>query len=97
MVATEQSTVETRASDRAKYLSGLAWHVGVFVIVNAFFWTLDLALGQSGAQWSFWITAAWGLALAFHALAYLIDGRQLEQRKTQQYLDEETRTTTQPK
>lgn len=97
MVTTEQTTPETRASQRAKYLMGLVWHVGAFVILNAFFWILDLALGQGGVQWAFWITAAWGFALAFHVLAYFIDGRQLERRKSLQYLDEETRTTTQPK
>ncbi len=55
------------------------------MIINIFFWLLD-AMGPAGVNWAFWITATWGFALAFHALAYLIDGRQLEQRKTRQYL-----------
>ena len=78
---------EVQARKRAKYLSGLVWHAGTFVIINVFFWLLD-AMGAGGVNWAFWITAAWGLALAFHGLAYLVDGRQLEERKTQQYLDE---------
>ena len=41
-----------------------------------------------GVNWSFFITAAWGFALAFHALAYFIDGRQLGDRKTAEYLAE---------
>lgn len=85
----EVHTPQDRAHERAKYLSGLVWHVGAFVIVNAFFWILDLTIGAGGIQWAFWITLFWGLALAFHALAYVVDGRQLEVRKTQQYLDEE--------
>ncbi|MDY6808671.1 hypothetical protein GIY30_05200 [Gordonia sp. HNM0687] len=75
------------ARRRARYLTGLLWHIGVFVIINAAFWALDLALGAPGAQWAGWITAIWGFALAFHVLAYLIDGRQLEDRKTRKYLD----------
>lgn len=85
----EAHTPEERAHDRAKYLSGLVWHLGAFVIVNAFFWILDLTIGAGGIQWAFWITLFWGFALAFHVLAYVVDGRQLEVRKTQQYLDEE--------
>ena len=87
MAKREPLTPEERARDRAEYLAGLIWHAGTFVIINAFFWFLDLWGGQ-GINWSIWITAAWGLAVAFHALAYLVDGRQLEDRKTEQYLAE---------
>jgi hypothetical protein len=74
-----------RAQRRAKYLTGLMWHAGAFLIINAFFWVLDLVVGQDGLQWSFWITIFWGVALAFHALAYLVAGRQVEERKAQEY------------
>jgi hypothetical protein len=74
---------------RAKYLTGLVWHAGAFVIINAFFWLLDLGLGQDGLQWAYWITAVWAFALAFHALAYYVDGRQLESRKTAEYVEEQ--------
>jgi len=60
---------------RARYLTGLMWHVGAFLIINTFFWVLDLIIGQSGIQWAFWITLFWGVALAFHVLAYLVVGR----------------------
>jgi hypothetical protein len=82
------STPEQLARKRAKDLSALVWHIGTFLIINAFFWILDLAIGQSGLQWAYWITLFWGLGLAFHVLTYLVQGRQLEERKTQQYLDE---------
>ncbi len=82
-------TRESGAQHRAKYLVGLTWHVGAFLIINASFWLMDLALGQQGVQWAYWITAMWGFALAFHLLAYLVEGRQLEQRKTRQYLEDE--------
>jgi hypothetical protein len=76
------------AERRATYLTGLLWHIGVFLIINGFFWAIDLALGDEGVQWAMWITAIWSFALAFHVLAYLIDGRQVRERKTRQYLDE---------
>jgi hypothetical protein len=80
--------LEARARRRARYLTGLLWHVGAFVIINAFFWLLDLATGPPGIQWADWITLPWGFALAFHALAWFIDGRDLEARRAQQYLDD---------
>ena len=76
------------AERRANYLAGLLWHIGAFVIINAGFWLLDLTVGDDGLDWAPWITAIWGFALAFHVLAYLIDGRQLVARKTRQYLRE---------
>jgi hypothetical protein len=60
---------------RAKYLTGLMWHIGAFLIINAFFWILDAMTGQAGIQWAYWITLFWGFALAFHVLAYLVVGR----------------------
>jgi hypothetical protein len=83
-----ESTDRELAERRAKYLTGLIWHVGAFLIINAFLWLLDLALGQNGLQWAYWITAAWGFALLFHVLAWLIDGRDFEGRRAQHYLDQ---------
>jgi hypothetical protein len=88
---TDVQTPEALARKRAKYLSGLLWHAGTFVIINAFFWILDIALGEGGLDWAFWVTGAWGFALAFHALAYFVDGRQVEERKPQEYLDDARR------
>lgn len=90
MAPTETMSPEARATRRAKYLTGLLWHLGTFVIINTCFWLLDLAGGQ-GINWAYWITGVWGFALAFHALAYLVDGRGMTERKAQQYLDDERR------
>ena len=89
MAKTDTPTAEEMARRRAKYLTGLLWHAGVFVIINAFFWILDLAAGAEGLNWAFWITLFWGFALAFHALAYFVDGRQIEARKAAEYLAED--------
>ena len=87
MAKTDRQNPATRARRRAEYLSGLVWHAGTYLIINAFFWILDV-VGGAGIQWSFWITVGWGLALAFHALAYYVDGRGLEERKAEEYLAE---------
>lgn len=83
---TDHLSDETLAHKRAAYDVGLLWHVGAFVIINAFFWLLDIIVGAPGVQWAFWITLFWGFALLFHVLAWLIDGRQVEQRRTDRYL-----------
>ncbi|MEQ6900561.1 2TM domain-containing protein [Nocardioides sp. YIM 152588] len=73
------------AEKRARALTDLQWHVGAYVILNVFFWILDLAVGQSGLQWAFWVTLFWGLGLAFHVLSYMVEGRQVERRAARRY------------
>lgn len=90
MAPTDSRTLESRARGRARYLAGLVWHTGSFLIINTFLWLLDL-LGPGGINWAFWVTAVWAFGLAFHALAYVVDGRQLEERKTQEHLEEHRR------
>jgi hypothetical protein len=85
MAAADGPTPEERARRHAKYLTDLMWHVGAFVIVNTSFWALDIATG-GGLTWATWITAAWAFALAFHLLAYWIDGRDLERWAADRYL-----------
>ena len=92
MTESQELSEEQLAQQRARYLTGLLWHVGVFVIINVFFWSLDLLVGVDGLQWAYWITGFWGLALLFHVLAWLIDGRQVERRRAQHYLDQERGT-----
>jgi hypothetical protein len=87
-------TSEAWARKRARYLSGLLWHAGAFLIINAFFWILDLGVGRAGLQWAFWTTACWGFALAFHALAYYVDGRGVQERKYREYLEDDRRRAT---
>lgn len=96
MARTDGQTPEERAQRRAEYLSGLVWHAGVFVIINTFFVILDI-MGAGGINWSPWIILFWGFALAFHALAYFVDGRQLEERKSREYLADEQAREGQPK
>jgi len=85
----DASTPETRARKRAKSYIGLLWHIGVFIVINAFFWILDLTTGAEGIQWAYWITIFWGFALALHVVAYLVGESGIEQRKYQKSLAEE--------
>ncbi|MGI9615012.1 MAG: 2TM domain-containing protein [Acidimicrobiales bacterium] len=88
MVQIQNPSDEQLAAERANYLTGLIWHLGTFLIINAFFWVLDLVIGQEGIQWAFWITIFWSVGLAFHVLAWFIDGRQVERRRAQRYLED---------
>jgi hypothetical protein len=90
VATTRAETREEVARRRAHYLTGLLWHVSTFVIINGFFWLLDAMTGAAGIQWAYWITLFWGFALAFHAAAWFIDGRQLEARMTRRYLEDQT-------
>lgn len=50
--------------------SDLYWHAGIFVLVNAFIWLQDLAIG-GGVDYAFWVTIPWAVGLAIHGLAYV--------------------------
>ena len=89
MAQTSENTPEARARKRAKSYTGLMWHIGTFLVINAFFWLLDIATGVDGVQWAYWITIFWGLALAFHVVAYGVGGSGLEERKYQKSLADE--------
>jgi len=81
MVPSGQRSDEEIARRRARYLTGLAWNAGSFAIVGAFLAIVDL-IGDGRLTWSLWVIGAWGFAIAFHGLAYLVDGSGLQERKT---------------
>lgn len=81
-------TPEARARHRAQYLIGLLWHVATFVIINALLWTLDAVVGAAGIQWAFWVTLSWGIGVAFHTVAWFVDGSDFEERQVRRYLAE---------
>ena len=91
MAREDLSTPEGRARKRVNDRSSLLWHISAFVIVNAFLWFIDIA-GGGGVQWAYWTTIPWGVGLAFHIAAYLIEERGGGDRRYQQYLEEERRS-----
>ena len=81
-------TPEERAHERVKNFTDLMWHIATFVIVNGFLWGLDI-MGHGGVNWSYRVTIFWGIGLAFHVAAYLLDERGLQNRKYHRFLVEE--------
>jgi hypothetical protein len=53
----------------ASALSDLLWHTGAFIVVNAFIWIQDIAIG-GGVDYAYWITIPWGIGLTVHALMF---------------------------
>ena len=47
-------------------LGDLLFHAGAFIIVNAYLWIQDFAIG-TGLDYAYLTTIAWGIGLAFHA------------------------------
>ena len=86
MGKTKATTPEERARQRAKEQTDVMWHVATYAIINVFLWTIDIASG--GTTWAFWVTAGWGIAVAFHVASFVIDDR-AERRTYQRYLAEE--------
>ena len=46
-------------------MTDLVWHSGFFLVVNAFLWLQDIALGD-GLNYAFWTTIPWAIGLAIH-------------------------------
>ena len=83
-----ETTAEERAKRRFDAFAGLMWHIAAYVAVNAFLWGIDLVHG-GGLNWAFWTTIPWGLGLAFHVAAYLLEDSRFKERKYQRFLAEE--------
>ena len=83
-----ERSAEERAKRRFDAFAGLMWHIAAYVVVNAFLWGVDLVQG-GGLEWAFWTTIPWGLGLAFHVAAYLLEDSRFKERKYQSFLAEE--------
>lgn len=66
--------VTSRARTDSTGLTDLYWHSGFFLVVNAFLWLQDIALGD-GLNYAFWTTIPWGIGLAIHAFVVLRERR----------------------
>ncbi len=71
----------------------LLWHTGVFILINAYVWAQDFALG-SGLDYAYLMTIPWAVGLSIHAFRYFtgeldtatadeIDLRELEEKELQ--------------
>lgn len=85
----DTSTPEQRAMTRVKEFTDVMWHAATFLIINGFLWWIDIATGEAGVNWAYWVTIMWGLGLAFHIAAYFLDQNGLQNRRYQRFLAEE--------
>lgn len=85
---TGKTTIETRAHRSARYFTGVLWHAGTYLIVGVLLMVLDL-VGSGRLGWSIWVIGFWGMGLAFHILAYLIEGRGIEEHLVQDLMDDD--------
>lgn len=72
-------TVRNRRLPLTDRPDGSGWsdvlaHVGVFLVVNAFLWIQDIAIG-GGLDYAYWITIPWAIGLAAHAVTQGLRGR----------------------
>ncbi len=70
-IGVRMPSAEERAEKRAKELTALLWHVASYIIVNGFLWGIDFADGN--VDFAYLVSLTWGVGLAFHIAAYLID------------------------
>jgi hypothetical protein len=73
LVVHARSLPAEQAAARSGWSDVLA-HAAVFLVVNAFLWAQDFALG-GGLDYAYWVTIPWGIGLAAHALAQWRDQR----------------------
>ena len=57
--------------------AGLMWHIGIFVVVNAFLWVQDIVAG-GGLEYAYWATIPWGIGILIHVLTYMFGARRGE-------------------
>jgi hypothetical protein len=67
--------------------AGLMWHIGIFVVVNAFLWIQDIVAG-GGLEYAYWATIPWGIGLMVHVLTYVFAGRRVDEATTMKVVKE---------
>jgi hypothetical protein len=67
--------------------AGLMWHMGIFVVVNAFLWTQDIVQG-GGLEYAYWATIPWGAGLVIHTLTYIFAGRRADEGMVDRVVEE---------
>lgn len=65
--------------ERSKVREGFVWHLGTYLIMMGFFCAIAL-MADTGFRWVLWVAIPWGLGLAFHALAFVVEGTRLVRR-----------------
>ena len=87
------------ALERAEMLQGYYTHLLVYVVVNTGLFLINLfTKGDDGSWWFYWPLLGWGIAVAIHgAVTFGVEGplgKQWEDRKIRELLDEDQRAHT---
>lgn len=81
-----------RARKRVEEIKGFYVHLGVYLIVNAALFTIDM-ITSPGTLWFYWPLMGWGIGVAIHAFALVTEGRLLgpewEEMKVHEILQRE--------
>ena len=83
----DRSELYDRAKKRVAEIKGFYIHLGVYLIVNAGLFAINMITNPDNL-WFYWPLLGWGVGVAIHAFAFIIEGRWLgaewEQRKIEQ-------------
>lgn len=78
-----------RALKRVKDVKDLYIHLGVYLIVNAGIFAINM-LTSPDTLWFYWPMLGWGIGLAIHAFSLVTEGRffgeEWEERKARELL-----------
>lgn len=71
-----------RAKEAPTHSEGIAdliWHAGIFLVVNAFIWLQDIAIG-GGVEYAYWVTIPWAIGLVIHGFTYFLSDERAQRR-----------------
>lgn len=75
-----RSTAGEHAAQPASPWADWFLHATIFLVVNAFLWIQDIALGD-GLNYAYWATIPWAIGLTAHAFACYTGQRETERRR----------------
>ncbi|MDY6795962.1 MAG: 2TM domain-containing protein [Actinomycetota bacterium] len=81
-------TLREKAEKRVNQRVGLLYHIGTYVVVNAFL-VVIWALTGAGYPWFLWVMAGWGVGLLINIVAYFSGskGEAARERMLQKEMD----------
>ncbi len=81
-----------QAKKRVEEIKGFYGNLASYIVVNIFFIILNLATSPN-YLWFFWPLLGWGIGVVFHGLSVFkvstFFGKEWEERKMKQFLEEE--------
>jgi hypothetical protein len=75
-----RSTAGAHAAQPPSAWADWALHATIFLVVNAFLWVQDIALGD-GLNYAYWVTIPWAIGLGAHAFACYAGQRETERQR----------------